>query len=241
LQGKGCKIWYYTQRSGPLIRKGPLSCLKWTRGLDFPGLIRWAALSNYLLRLARGCWEHILTPIPMDLHSVTHYDTQGYAEDLFSPSPTREKYTAGRFSSHSLIFYWQKRTTPSKYNADGRCGQSTGKPLLSPPLFLIPARYIQAPATSGAHYIRGPLHQAPATSGARYIQGPATFWRRLHQGPATFRHTLYSGARLQNFMIPYYHRTRLSPEIDLCLIFSLFYSFMLLVSLMFLIWHIWFS
>jgi hypothetical protein len=46
---KGCKVWTYARRSGPLSRKGSLPCYT-----GFSGLIRRTVPFNRLLRLARG-------------------------------------------------------------------------------------------------------------------------------------------------------------------------------------------
>jgi hypothetical protein len=56
-----------------------------TRGLVFSGLIRRTASFNRLLRNTRVCGGSILNRILMGPHSVSSYETQGDAENLFLP------------------------------------------------------------------------------------------------------------------------------------------------------------
>jgi hypothetical protein len=89
---KGCKIWAYALRSGPLSRDLYRASSAVTRGLGFSGLIRRTAPFSRLLRHTRGCWGSILTRILLGSLSVAYYDTQGVLEDLFLPGSSRVPY-----------------------------------------------------------------------------------------------------------------------------------------------------
>jgi hypothetical protein len=85
LQNLGLCSALRTLEQGDLFRATPAV----TRGLGFSGLIRSTAAFCRLLRHTRGCGGFIPTRILTGSHSVTSYDKQGDAEDLFLPGSSQ--------------------------------------------------------------------------------------------------------------------------------------------------------